>query len=514
MVQEARNNLTSNKRIAKNSVFMSIRMFIILIIQLYTTRVILAALGVEDYGIYNVVCGFVTMFTFLSTAMNNGIQRFYNFELGKNGEEGLRKVYNAVIRVQSVIALILAVIIEIAGLWYIQYKMVIPSVRLSIALWVFHSSVISLVLVMFQVPYSAVIVAKERMDFYAILSVANSALILLLSFCIKYSSFDRLLLYGWGLALIQLLILIAYKLYSRKITNSLQIDKSYDRSLLRSILGFSGWNVFGAFGGIMREQGTNMILNLFCGPVVNAARGIAAQVNGGFQGVVSNLNIAVRPQITQSYARGDIERTMNLTFSISKLSCFALYLFSYPIMLELDYVLCIWLGNNVPEHTKAFVILVVIGSFFANLNSAVSGVVHSSGKMKLYQISGAIVNLCALPFMFMALFLGYSPEVALGISLFFQFLTQMSALIVLKTIVNYSIKSYFLKVILPLVIVISVSCIPPYILHTMIHESFHRFIIIMFFSFMEITFFTYLVGLSTQERNLIKSMAKSVLHVN
>jgi len=493
---------------------MSIRMFIILIIQLYTTRVILATLGIEDYGIYNVVCGFVTMFTFLSTAMNNGIQRFYNFEYGRNGEIGLQNVYNAAIRVQCSLALILVAIIEGIGLWYIQIKMVIPPERLSIALWVFHSSVMSLVLVMLQVPYSAVVIAKERMDFYAIVSVTNSALVLLLSFLIRYSSFDHLLLYGWSLTTIQLLILLAYRVYSKRLTAILVLHKTYDRQLLRSMMGFSGWNVFGAFGGILREQGANMILNLFCGPIVNAARGIAAQVNGGFQGLVSNLTVAVRPQVTQSYARGDVERTMSLTYSISKLSCFAFYMFSYPILIEIKYVLHLWLGNNVPEHTSAFVVLVVFGSFFANLNSAVSGVVHSSGKMKWYQISGAVVNLCTLPFMFIVLSLGYTPEVALCVSFLFQFLTQLTALIVLKSIVNYSLKTYSLRVILPLIMVVALSCIPPFFLQSIIQEGFVRFVIIILFSFIEIALVTYLVGLSTSERNLIKTMVKEMLHKN
>lgn len=503
--------ISANKTIARNTIFMSARMVIILFLQLYTTRVILASLGVVDYGIYNVVCGFVSMFTFLSTAMTNGIQRFYNFEFGKNGEKGITSVYNTAVRVQGILAISLTVLIELIGLWYINNKMVIPSERLSAAIWVFHSSVLSLVLVVLQVPYSSVIIAKEKMDFYAIISVLNSVLNLVIAILVKYSANDRLILYGFLLSLIQVIILISYIIYSKKITSSLVLKKDYDHSLLRSMLGFSGWNIFGSFSSIMKEQGVNMILNLFCGPVVNAARGVAAQVNGGFQGLVSNLNIAVRPQVTKSYAQGNISRTMNLTYSISKLSCLVLFLFSYPILLELDFVLSVWLGDNIPEHTRMFVIITVMTAFFNNLNAAVSGVVHSSGKMKLYQISGSIVNLIALPISYILLKTGHFPEMVIWGIFVVAGLVQVNALLVLKTIVDYKISDYVKQVILPILLVIATSVILPYILHTILPYGVGRFLIVCTFTIIEISAISFFWGLSSVERNMLKSMLKEHL---
>lgn len=507
-------NTSNNKRIAKNSVFMTIRMLVVLLISLFTTRVVIDTLGIEDYGIYNVVAGFVSMFTFLSTAMNNGIQRFYNYEFGKNGKIGIKRVYNAAIRVQSVLAATMFVVIGGIGFWYINNKMVIPVDRIEAALGLFISSIFSLVFVILQVPYSSVVVAKEKMDFYAIVSVLNSGLTLLISILIRYSKWDHLIMYGFLLASVQLVVLLIYVVYGKRISSELKIERSIDISLLKSMLRFSSWNLFGAGGNVMKEQGVNLILNLFCGPVVNAARGIATQVNGGFQGLVSNLNIAVRPQVTQSYAQGNILRTMSLTYSISKMSSFVLFMFSYPILLEIDYVLSVWLGDSIPEYTSVFIIIIVLTTFFNNLNSAISGVVHSSGKMRKYQIVGSCVNLLALPLIYFLLEFGCSPDIALWSLLLISFLVQVAALVVLKSIVEYSFKDYASQVIIPIILVVVMSIFPPYILHYYMNQGVVRFIVLCTFTILEITFIIYRIGLSKAEKEMVRTMIAGVLKKN
>lgn len=496
---------SNNKRIAKNSIYLTIRMIIVLVVSLYTTRVIIDALGVEDYGIYNVVAGFVSMFTFLSSAMNNGIQRFYNFELGRNGDFGVKIVYNVSLRVQLALAILLFVSIGFIGWWYIGHKMVLPPGRIIDAEWLFLSAMFSLAFVMLQVPYSAVVIAKERMSFYSIMSILNTLLALLIAILIKHSSLNHLVLYGALLALAQFVMLMIYYIYTRHQFKEIRIERKSDRTLLKSILGFSGWNLFGTFGGVMKEQGTNLILNLFCGPVVNAARGVAAQVNGGFQSLVSNLNTAVRPQVTQSYSQGDIDRTMRLTYSSSKLSSMALFMFSYPIMLEIDYILSVWLGKNIPDDTAIFIIIVVLCSFFGNLNSGVSGVVHSTGKMKWYQIVGSIINLIALPIVYFLLFMGFSAEVAMWSLLLIAGLTQLAALIVLKKIIKYSLKDYWTEVVWPIMLVCGVSILPPYLIHHYMQPGFSRFITVFIFSILEIGLVIYILGLTKSERTLMLS---------
>lgn len=503
---------SSNTRIIKNSLYMSVRMIIILFIQLYTTRVLLSALGVEDYGIYNVVCGFVAMFSFLSTSMMNGIQRFYNYEYGRGGEEGIVRVFNVAVRIQVTLALLMAVVIEVAGLWYIQNKMVIPAERLRSALWVFQSSILNCIISLLQVPYVSIVVAKEKLNFYAIMSVLNSVLGICVVLLIKYLAFDSLVMYGFLLVIVQLVILVVYVLYTRCICENLVISRTYDKQLLKSMLGFSGWNIFGSFGTVIKEQGINMILNLFCGPIVNAARGIANQVNGGFQGFISNITVSVRPQITQSYAQGNIDRVMSLTYAISKFSCLLLFIISFPILLDIDYILHLWLGDNIPAHTNTFVIIIVISSFISNLNGAVSGVVHSSGNMKQYQLVGAIVNLAALPLVYLFLYLGFSPESALWVMLVIMAIGQFFALIILKTIVNYSLKDYAVKVILPIIKVAALSIILPYFLHSAMPSGILRFILISIFSVLETLIIASIVGTTSSEKAAIKVLINKVIN--
>lgn len=495
---------SDNKRIAKNSIYLTIRMIIVLLVSLYTTRVIIDALGVEDYGIYNVVAGFVSMFTFLSSAMNNGIQRFYNYEIGINGDIGLKVVYNVSLRVQIILAILLFLSIGFIGWWYIEHKMVLPPGRIEDAEWLFLSAMFSLGFVILQVPFSAIVIAKERMSFYSIISIFNTLLTLFISFLIKYSNLNRLILYGVLLAAVQLIILVIYFFYT-KYHFKIKIERNINWNLLKAIMGFSGWNLFGTFGGVMKEQGTNLILNLFCGPIVNAARGIAAQVNGGFQSLVSNINVAVRPQLTQSYATGDIDRTMRLTYSSSKLTSMALFMFSYPILLEIDFVLSIWLGKNIPEDTAIFIIIVVLCSFFGNLNSGVSGIVHSSGKMKLYQIAGSIINLMALPIIYFMLFIGLSAVSAMWSLLVIAAANQISALLVLKRIVNYHIKDYLKEVVWPIILVVGISFFPPYLIHEYMQSGVMRFLTVVIFAIGEIGIIIYMTGLSTSEKKLIHS---------
>lgn len=494
-----------NKRIARNTVLMAIRMVIVLAINLYATRLVLSALGVVDYGIYTVVCGVVSMFGFLNTAMSNGIQRFYNFEMGKVGDVGITRVYSTSLRIQIIVAILVLIATEIVGVWYLNNKMILPEERLSAAFWVMQYSILSLVIIILQVPYVSYIIAREKLDFYAMMSVANAFLTFLAALLLSSISFDKLITYGFFLFVIHVLFFLAYYIYSKKISVNLIFEKKTDSAFLKEMISFSGWNLLGTFVGVGKEQGTDIILNFFFGPVVNAARGVANQVNGGLQSLVSNLSISVRPQVTKSYAEGNIDRTMNLTFSISKISCVILYMFSLPIILEIDFILNIWLGDNIPEHTQNFILIIVATSFLNNLNSAISGVVHSSGKMKKYQIVGAVLTLFSIPAMYFVLKFGGTPEMALWVLFVSMFIVQIGALLVLKTIVDYSILSYLRKVVFPFLGTILVSIFfSLFIMHVMA-EGFFRFAVVTIVSLISVPLATYFIALTKTERNIIKS---------
>lgn len=504
-------NSQNNKRIAKNSVFMAIRMVFVLVLTFYTTRVILNILGVEDYGVYNVVCGFVSMFAFLNTSMSNGIQRFFNYELGKNGEDGATKVFNTALLIQLILAIVIIVLTESIGIWYLHSKMVIPADRLFAAEWIFQFSILSFLFIIIQVPYTAAVMAHERMDFFAIISVLDAVLKLAIVFAIPLFPGDSLIVYGILFALISVLNFFLYFIYCRRNFKEIKFRRIFEKPLFFSMLGFSGWNIFGAMSGVMKEQGINLVLNLFFGPVVNAARGVASQINGGLQSFVSNITIPVRPQVVQSYARGAYGRTMNLTYSVSKLSCSFLYLCSLPVALEIDYILKIWLGDSIPEHTNTFVIIVILTTFVNNLNAAVSGVVHASGKMMTYQTVCSFIAMMCIPFSYFGLKVGLSPEFALVMVFVWTALSQAAALVILKRIVDYSIKTYLIKVILPLFAVISITFWPSAIIRMYMQEGIVRFIIVCFVSVFITILGIYLIALDKSEKNLVKSMLNKIM---
>lgn len=490
----------ANMRIAKNSFYMTVRMIVVLCVTLFSTRIILNALGVEDYGIFNVVAGFVSLFSFLSTSMSNCIQRFYNFEYAKNGIIGANKVFNTSFIIQLILAVIVLALLEIFGPWYIQNKMVLPVDRLNTALALFQFSVISFICVIFQAPFLAAVMAHERMGFYSLVSVLDASLKLAIAYVLSYLGGDHLLMYGLLLVIVSLIILTIYACYARSKFAEIRFSLSKDNQLFKSMLAFSGWNLFGSSSGVMKEQGVNLIMNLFFGPVVNAAKGVAAQVNNGIQSFVSNIIVPVRPQLVQSYSLGNIERVMRLTYSVSKFTTYVLYLISLPLLYEIDYVLRLWLGMNVPEYTAPFIRIVIMTSFITNLNGAISGVVHASGKMKNYQLLGAIVNVLSLPIVYFALRLGGSPQLGMVLVGCVTMVNQIVCMLVLKTIVSYSIRDYIFKVIFPFIWVVCLTCWIPIVVIRLCEPGFLRLCMTTVISVLSVAVAIYVVGLTADER--------------
>lgn len=505
-------NSASNKRITRNSIYMTIRMIVVLAITFYTTRVILDKLGVIDYGVYNVVCGFVTMFGFLNTSMSNGIQRFFNYELGKNGIQATNNVFNTALLIQFILGIIIILLTETIGLWYLHSKMVIPEGRLIAAEWIFQFSIISFLLVIMQAPFSAAVMAHEKMDFYAVVNVLDAILKLLIVLILPWFDYDRLIIYGGLFASISLINLALYYFYCRVNFKELRVTIHFDKSLFRSMLSFSGWNVFGSLSGVMKEQGINLVMNFFFGPVVNAARGVANQVNGGLQSFVRNITIPVRPQVIQSFAEGNFNRTINLTYSISKLSCYFIIMLSIPIVLNLDVILNIWLKNNIPDHAANFIIIVLGLSIISNLNAAISGVVHASGDMKKYQTISSIFEIAAVPIAYFTMKLYPVPEAALLIVLIAAATAHASCLFILSGIVPFSVSDYCRKVVIPLCILLGLSvcvCVP---IHYMAAHSIVGVVTDCFVSAIISSSVMYLFVLNKKEKAIVLSVVKIVKH--
>ncbi len=502
----------NNKRIAKNSIYMSIRMVIVLLINLYTSRVLLKTLGVEDYGVYNVVAGFVMMFTFLNASLSNGIQRFYNFHLGIGKTENVNMVFNCAMLIQSILALLIVLPAEGIGTWYIQNKMVLPEGRLYAAQWIFHLAIITFVIHIIQVPYNAAVMAHERMDFYAFANIFYTILILVGVWMLPLINNDSLILYGGIILFSATIQIIAYIYYCKKQFKEIYFIRRLDRKMIKEMTSFSGWNIFGTIGQMLKDQGVNLILNLFFGPIVNAARAVAYQVNSGFQSFVANIAIPIRPQVVQSYAQENYHRAYNLTFTTSKMSCFALLMMALPVTFEIDYILRIWLGDNIPQHTSIFIILVIIDSFLLNLNSAISTIVHASGKMKTYQLCGGMVSIISVICVYFVISIFNISELAFVTLIIGDIIRQVIALFVLKKIDEnrLSLVDYSKNVIIPLLSVGILSLILPVSIRYFIPQGLFRFVVVIITSLLSVVTFIYFFGLSQSEKQLFNPIVSKI----
>lgn len=495
-----------NSIIAKNTLFLSLRMVFVLFVSLYTSRVFLNVLGVEDYGISNVVAGFVSMFSFLNTSLANAIQRFYNAELGKNGSKGITKVYNTSLVIQAIIALFVLALLESVGLWYLYEKMVIPVERFYVAFWLYQFSTISAAVVIMQSPFTAAVMAYERMNTYAVISILEVILKFGFALALPYISIDRLLMYGAFYMILSIITFLSYFIYSKKEFKELHFRRSYKKSMFKDMISFSGWNLCGTFACMAREQGLNMVLNLFFGPVVNAARGIAYQVSGALQGFVSNLSLAAKPQMVQSFATGDSSRTMKLMYTMSKLSFIFLFVLSIPIILNIDYILHLWLGNVVPDHAANFVVLVIVTNFLNNLNAPLSNIVYATGHMRNYEVTFSAINLLIIPISFIVLKFGAPAEAAFLVYLIMTIFVQVGCLLVIRTLVAISLRYYVRALIVPIAIVACITCPLMYGLHNLLPHN----LICVGFEYVMVTFLAgvlfYYVALDTAEKSIVNKI--------
>lgn len=483
-------------------------MILVLLVSLVTTRVVLRALGVIDYGIYNVVAGFVSMFAFLNTSMSNGIQRFYNFTLGKKTEGNITNVYNTAIQIQAVLAICILLLLETIGLWYMYNEMQIPTDRFNTALWVFQFSVISIVLLIMQAPYASAIMAYEKMDYYAYVGIYDVSIKLLIAYLLTISDGDRLWLYGLLHAVSSMTTFLMYYIYAKIKFKELKFKLTISKELFRPMLSFSGWNIFGSFAYMLKGQGLNLLLNSFFGPVVNSARGISNMIMSALQGFQANVVIAFRPQIVKSYATEDYKRVTTLFYSLSKISFIMLSTLSIPVIVEIDCILSLWLGDTVPDYTKSFTILILLNMIVSSLNSPLSQIVHATGKMKTYQICTSIIVCSIIPISWVFLKLGFNPNSVYYTSLAITIINQIVCNIIVKKIFPYSLTEYVKSVIIPCTIFILLSVVLSYSVTLIMNESILRMIITTVVSVLASVLIAYLVVLNKSEKILIKKITR------
>lgn len=494
----------NNRRIAKNTLFLYIRMAIVMAINLYVTRAILDILGVADYGVYNVVCGIVSMFGFLNTSMANGIQRFYNFELGKNGEYAIVGVYNTALIIQFGLVVCILLLTETFGVWYVNNRMLIDPDRVVAANWIFQFAIISLVFVIMQIPYSAAILAYERMDYYAIVNIIDALMKLAIAFILPYLMGDSLILYGLLVMIISIIDFILYSTYCRIKFKQLKFKKTFDKPLFKSMLGFSGWNLLGSFAYVTKGQGVNVLINAFFGTVVNAANGIAAQISSAIQTFAVNIVLAFKPQLTQSYAVGDYHRAEDLMFSMSKIAYTLMCIIAIPIIVEINYILKLWLNTNVPANAQSFAILTIIATMIGILNTPVTQMIHAIGKMKKYQIATSIVICSILPISWIALKLGNEAISVFIVTIIIMVINQVVCLHVLHSVFNFNTYRYIKDVVISCIIITIIPLFASSCISASMPPSIWRLTIVILVNLLSITTLFYLT-MDNSKKNIVKS---------
>lgn len=492
----------NNKRIAKNTLMLYFRMILTMLVSLYTSRVILNTLGVEDYGIYNVVGGVVTMFAFFNSAMSSATQRFLSYEIGKGDYEQLRKTFNATQVIHIGIAIIILILAETVGLWFVKNYLVIPPDRLQAAIWVYHFSVLSFMVSIIQVPYNATIIARERMNIYAYVSIIEVLLKLLIVFMLTWITYDKLKLYGILYFAVVLLIAAIYRIYTRKNFEESKFEVVKDKGLYKTLISYSGWNLFGNIASVTKGQGVNILLNMFFGPTVNAARGIAMQVQSAVNSFVSNFQMAVNPQIIKSYAADEKEYMASLVIRSSKFSFYLLYILSLPIILEIDQILKLWL-KTVPDYSSIFTILVLIIILIDCVSGPLMTAIQATGKIKVYQaVVGSLLTLI-LPISYILLKQGYSPEVTLYVNIVISIIALSFRLYLVWKLLDFPVIRFLREIVLKNIIIVLISIsIPLFIRHYMNENVIRLIIIILVTMICNLTVF-YLIGLQKSEKAIV-----------
>lgn len=470
---------SKNNRIAKNTAFLYFRMAIVMFASLYLARVILNVLGVEDYGIYNVVCGFVFILNVLNLTLSHGVHRYYNEEIGKNNFDGITKVFNSALRIQLIIILIVFILIETFGIWYIETKMIIAPERLDAARWIFQFSAISLVLIILQAPFTSAILSYERMDYYAYVSIIDVALKLGVAYLVQIINSDKLILYGFLMLCVSFVNFFLCFGYCKIQFKEIKFTKDVDYTLFKRMLTFSGWLILDPIAWAMRSHGSNLVLNLFFGTFVNAAYSISYQIGSALDQFCNGISTAFKPQLMQSYSAGDYERTNQLLYSMTKTLFVIKLMICVPIMLEIESILHLWLGDTFPTYALSFSSLTVIVRLIDSLNHPITTVIYATDQIKWYTIITSILLFSTLPASYILFKFGYNPNYLFIAMILLTGLSQLVSIEILSKQCSFFKKYHYLKnVIAPCMLHGIIVLILSYIVSSFSEQHFLRLFLV------------------------------------
>lgn len=435
----------NNKRIAKNTLLLYVRTLFIMLVTLYTSRVVLNTLGVSDYGIYNVVGGVVAMFGFINASMSSATQRYITFALGKGDIADLRKIFSTALQIHVLIAALIVVLGETVGLWFMYTQMQIPADRMNAAFWVLQCSIVSSVVMIISVPYNADIIAHERMSAFAYISIIEAVLRLAIVYLLLAFSYDKLILYAFLTLAVQLLIRFCYSSYCNKHFPESKYRHVWDKFLFKEMTGFAGWGMFSSLSGILSGQGLNMLLNVFFGPVVNAARAVAVQVQNAILQFIGNFQMAINPQITKTYANGEMEDMHKLMFRSARFTFYLLFVVSLPVLFETNFILTVWL-KTVPENTVIFLRIMICVSLLYPLSNPLIIANQATGQVRNFQFVSGLILLFILPVSYICLSFGLPAYSVFVVHFIMEFTTLFYRLRLLRSSINIRFIDYFKNV--------------------------------------------------------------------
>lgn len=501
-----------NKRIAKNTLILYFRMICTMVIGLYTSRVVLNVLGVTDFGVYNVVAGIITMFSFINGSMATSSSRFITYELGTGDENKLRKVFGQSLSIHVLIAVLIFILGETIGLWFVYEKIQLPVERFNAALIVYHLSIVSTMLTIISVPYSSLIIAYERMTAFAYMAILDVVFKLLIVYLLVYIPYDKLVVYAILIFITQLINQAIYLLYSWRNFKESKIGLYWDKKMFKEMSSFAGWSLFGNLAGTLFGQGLNILINLFFGPTVNAARGVAVQVQGAVTKFIANFQTALNPQITKTYAANDLISMHKLIYTSSKFSFFLMMFLSMPIFIKTEYILTLWL-KIVPDYSIAFVRIILLVSISETLANPLIISAQATGKIKLYQQVVGGILLCILPVAYVVLKMGAPAYSVFIVHLIFAIIAQIARLYMIRPMINLSIRKYVKDVGVKVCIVFFTSLILSLLTdYLFIKETFLNFVLESLCCLIICILSIYYIGLDKSEKEFV--LGKMILIKN
>lgn len=500
-----------NKRIAKNAAALYLRMIISMLVGLYTSRVILQALGVEDYGIYNVVGGFVSMFSLISSSINVAVGRFLTYELGSGDINRLSTVFSTSFFVMLGLSVIIIILTETVGIWYMYNKLVIPYERFYTALWCFQLSVVSFVISLIASPYSSAIISHEDMGIYAYLSILDVLFKLCICYIVIASPIDHLLCYAVLLFIVGGISQSINIIYCRRKYKECILHLSFDRQLFLKMFAFSGWNFIGSSAAILRLQGASLLLNAFGGPVVNTANGIANSVSNILSGFIGNFTQAFNPQIIKQYASRDYESLMKLIIFGSKYSYYLMFLLSLPILFNTEFILNLWLGT-VPQYTVTFTRWILIMLLIDSMTRPIITLKLANSNIRNYQVIVGGTILLMLPISYLGLKYGMPVTFVAVVNTLISFLVLFVRIYMVRgDFAGWSSALFLKKVVMNIFFVSAVSCIFPFMSHYWIDEGWINFAVTTLLSVICSCLCIFFIGCSVEERLVVVNFARKTI---